>query len=383
MVSLVRRGIALRVVARRMRVSLDTVQRWVARAAGQRLDRVDWRNRPPIAHTVQRTSRTTENLILTLRRELKEQSALGEFGAVAIRRVLQAQTHAPIPTVRTIGRILVRRGAVDHRRRIRRPAPPPGWYLPAVAQGQAELDSFDIVEGLLLPDQRAIDVFTGISLHGGLIGAWPARAWTARAVVATLVAHWRAVGLPAYAQFDNDNRFQGPHQYADVIGRVMRLCLSLGVVPVFAPPREPGFQNAVEHLNGLWQAKVWGRFAHTTLEQVAATSIRYVRAHRARAATRTERAPRRAPFPRAWRLDLQAPLHGRVVFVRRTSERGAVSLLGHTFLVDPQWCHRLVRCELLLNEHRIRFYALRRAQPEAHPFLREALYRLPTRRFKE
>lgn len=383
MVTLVRRGTALRVVARRMRVSLDTVQRWIARAAGQRLDRVDWRNRPPIAYTIHRTDRDTEDLILALRRELKEQSALGEFGAAAIRRALQTQAHVVIPTVRTIGRVLVRRGAVDHRRRMRRPAPPPGWYLPDVAQGQAELDSFDIVEGLLLPDQTAIDVLTGISLHGRLAGAWPAYAWTARDVVATLQTHWRAVGLPAYAQFDNDNRFQGPHQYADVIGRVMRLCLSLGVVPVFAPPREPGFQNAVENLNGLWQAKVWGRFAHTSLEHVAAQSARYVSAHRARTATRREKAPRRASFPRAWHLDLQAPLHGDVIFVRRTSERGAVSLLGHTFRVDPQWCHRLVRCDLSLDAQRIRFYALRRAQPDAQPLLSEVAYQLPARRFKE
>jgi len=55
-------------------VTLDTVQRWVARAAGQRLDRVDWNDRPPIAHRIHGTDRETEELILTLRRQLKEQS---------------------------------------------------------------------------------------------------------------------------------------------------------------------------------------------------------------------------------------------------------------------------------------------------------------------
>ena len=85
-------------------------------------------------------------------------------------------------------------------------------------------------------------------------------AWTAKKTVQTLVAHWREHGLPAYAQFDNDTIFQGAHQYRDTFGRVTRLCLQLGVTPVFAPPRETGFQAAIESYNGRWQAKVWRRF---------------------------------------------------------------------------------------------------------------------------
>jgi hypothetical protein len=54
---------------------------------------------------------------------------------------------APIPSRRTIGRIVDRRGVLDARRRIRRPI---GWYLPEVASGGSELDSFDTIEGLVL-----------------------------------------------------------------------------------------------------------------------------------------------------------------------------------------------------------------------------------------
>jgi hypothetical protein len=41
-------------------------------------------------------------------------------------------------------------GALDGQRRVRRLPPPRGWYLPEVAQDRAELDSFDIIEGLAL-----------------------------------------------------------------------------------------------------------------------------------------------------------------------------------------------------------------------------------------
>ena len=146
---MVRRGFSLRAVARQFRVVLGTVQLWVSRARGQRLDRVNWNNRPPgRPQAVNRTAPEVEDRVLDLRRQLRDHSALGEFGAAAIHRELVREGPDPVPTVRTIGRVLERRGALDGRRRIRHPAPPRGWYLPEVAAGQAELDSFDVVEGL-------------------------------------------------------------------------------------------------------------------------------------------------------------------------------------------------------------------------------------------
>ena len=65
-----------------------------------------------------------ENLILRTRKRLKEKSDLGEHGAVAIHRALTERGIKKIPSLRTIGRVLLRRGALDGRRRIRRPPPP-------------------------------------------------------------------------------------------------------------------------------------------------------------------------------------------------------------------------------------------------------------------
>ena len=384
MVAAARRGTPLREVARRFGAALSTVQLWVARAGSRRLDRVDWADRlDGPSRPANRSSQDLEDLVLTLRRELKEASDLGEFGARAIRDALKAGGHHPVPAVSTISRILDRRGALDGRRRTRRPAPPPGWYLPDVAGRRAELDSFDIVEGLVIKGGPHVEVLNAVSLHGGLVGSWPMEVVTAKAAVDALVEHWRAVGLPGYAQFDNDTIFQGAHQHRDVVGRVMRLCLSLDVVPVFAPPRETGFQAAVESLNGRWQAKVWARFTHESLEGLRGRSDRYVAAARVRSAARIEAAPRRRPFPEGWSLDLQARPRGRLVYLRRTGEQGAIELLGRRFEVDAAWPHRLVRAVVDLDAGRIRFHALRRREPDRQPVLREVAYRLPHRRFKE
>jgi hypothetical protein len=384
MVAAVRSGRSQQQVARDFGVSPATVNRWVRHAHGQRLDRVDWSDRSPIPHTTQRTTAALEDLVLEVRSRLQAESDLGFFGAEAILDSLRARGVAPLPAERTIYRILRRRGVLDGRHRVRRPPPPPGWYLPEVARRSRELDSVDIVEGLVIRGGPQVEVLNGVSLHGGLVASWPrGESITAKFVVECLVEHWRQFGLPGYAQFDNDTVFQGPHVHPDVVGRVSRLCLGLGVVPVFVPPREPGFQAAIENSNGSWQARVWARFEHADLDGLTDRSDRHVAALRRHRADRIEAAPPRREFPERWRLNLQARLRGRMVYVRRTDAEGRAEVLGRAFEVDRYWAHRLVRAEVDLDAGRIRFYRLRRREPGDQPLLKEVVHRIPSKPFHE
>jgi hypothetical protein len=358
------------------------VARWVERAAGHRLDKVDFSDRAPgCARGWNRVARSVERRIAELRKTLREQSVLGEYGATAIQTALQAEMRSPAPSIATINRALSRQGLQDAARHVRRAAPPKGWYLPTVAAGEAELDSFDLVEELKIANGPLIWVLNATSLHGGLVDSWPLEQATARRVLERLLERWRCEGLPTYAQFDNGTQFQGAHQFANAVGRVSRLCLVLGIIPVFAPPREPGFQNAIEGFNGLWQAKVWQRSKFETIAQVKATSARYVSAHRARSSARREPAPKRRAMPRNFSLNLNAKLKGMIIFLRRTDERGRADLLGQTFDVCALWAHRLVRCEVDFTQQRIRFFALRRRDPADQPLLHEIPYQRKHKRF--
>lgn len=381
MVAAVRHGQSLRGVARKYRVSAATVKRWVDRTQGQRLDRTNLHDRSTAPGRVaNRTSPQMEHRVLDLRQHLRDQSDLGEFGAAAILRELQRRGFPRPPALRTIGYILERNGAVDAHHRVRRKPPAVGWYLPPVAAGLAELDEFDFVEGLVIRGGIEVEVLNGISLHGGLAGSWPAAGFTTDLALDALLGHWRAWGLPAYVQFDNDTRFQGPHQHPDTIGRVIRACLSLAVVPVFAPPREHGFQNAIESYNGQWQAKVWARFHHESLDGLQVQSRKYVAASRERRRARIDQAPGRRTFPKRWRSNPETKLcGGRILYLRRTSEGGRVEILGRPFEIDKHWIHRLVRCEVDLAGKEIRFYGLRRSAPESQPLLCKVAYELPPR----
>lgn len=385
MVQAVRNGESQREVAKRFGVRLTTVQYWLNRAGKRRLDRVDFSthsSRP--RHSPRKTPTAIEEHILIARSYLKRESILGEYGADAIHRHLLEEGLRGVPAPRTINRILQRHGLFDGRRRIRSAAPPPGWHIPDVRQKRAEMDCFDVIEGLVIENGPNVEVLNAISLHGGLVGSWPRdEAITAAFSGDRILAFWTQFGLPSYAEFDNATIFQGPHHYRDVVSRVMRICMSLKVVPVFAPPREHGFQNAIEAYNARWQSKLWARHHFHDFQDLLTMTDRYVGAVRQRSARRIADAPNRRPFPKQWKLDLHTHPVGTVVFLRRTTDTGSVVVLGHSFPVDPRWCHRLVRCDLDLAANRMSCYALMRRHPESQPLLNEHEYRLPERTFTE
>jgi len=378
MVAMVRKGFSVRQVARTFAVSQPTVQRWVDRAKGKRLDRVNFHDLSSAPKkTVNRTALEVESKIISLRSQLRDESPLGEFGAAAIRRHLQALGEGDIPSLRTIGYILERAGALDYRRRVRRPPPPLGWYLPDVAARLKEIDQFDYVGGLTIEGGSIVEVLNVISLHGGLCQSWPAGSYTTEMAMVAMLEHWRRWGKPAYAQFDNDRRFHGSHRHANLIGRVIKMCLGLGVVPVFAPIREHGLQNAIESYNGRWQEKVWGRFHYKSLSSLQKQSIRYVEASQDRSAVRREGAPDRVSVAKGWKFDEKKKVRGRIIYIRRSSNTGSVNVLGNQVSVDEKWSHRLVRCEVDIEGKAMRFYGLRRQAPEHQPLLREIVYQLP------
>ena len=383
MVEAVRRGKSLAKVAKKFHAAKSTVEFWVKRAEGKRLDRVDWNDRPDGPNTPKnRVSVQIEQCVLNLRKELKENSSLGEYGADAIGREMERLGCIHPISRPTINRILQRNGMLDGTRRQRRKAPPTGWYLPEVANGSAELDQFDFVEDLCLEGGRIFHVLNGISLHGGLVVSWPISQMRAENTVQNMISFWKEFGLPNCVQFDNSTIFQGSRK-PDSLGRVSRLCLSLGVVPVFVPPQETGFQASIESYNGRWQRGVFRRFYFENLSDVKRQSSKYVTATRAKNASRRDASPDRWEFPNDYELDYQKHPTGTVIFIRRTNAVGHADVLGHQWKLPRIGPHRLVRAEGDLTENEISFYRLRRRDPEDQECLGGTEYHFPKRVFKE
>lgn len=115
----------------------------------------------------------------------------------------------------------------------------------------------------------------------------------------------------------------------------MRLCQQLGVTAVFAPPRETGFQAAIESYNARWQAKVWQRFTHPDLDALRRRSAAYVTACEKKNAALIARAKAlRRPFPENFVFKPKAPLCDTVIFLRRTDETGRLVVMGRLYEID-------------------------------------------------
>jgi transposase len=379
-VEALRRGQTLRAVAAKFGLSKSTAQRWQQRAHGRRLDRVEWKT--PRPRPANGTPANLENAILVWRKKLAENRRdypLGEIGAAAIARRLTPRYGNHTPSIRTITRVLKRHGALDYRVKARYPAPPGGWYLRELAAKRAELDSFDFVNDLALPGGIPVQLFNGVSLWGHVVSSFPLARSIAKNVVEGLIVRWRQHGLPDYAQFDNGREFTGP-PLPDVVGQVIWLCWSLGIVPVFAPPYRFGFQSQVEGYNRRWQNAVWRKeFGFATLADGQKQSAKFVAEYLCEPAVPPRSAPFRRPFPAAWQWPLGARPHGNLIFLRYLNDRGEASVLGHSWLVSAAHAHRLVIGETDAENSRLTFHLLRRRAPSERQLLKEFSYRFPER----
>ena len=71
------------------------------------------------------------------------------------------------------------------------------------------------------------------------------------AIVDFLVDSWQKMGCPKVLKMDNCLDFRGSNLYPRALSKLIRVCLDLGVQPVFIPIREPWRNGVVENLNGL------------------------------------------------------------------------------------------------------------------------------------
>jgi len=71
------------------------------------------------------------------------------------------------------------------------------------------------------------------------------------AILDFLVNAWQKLGCPKRLKMDNCLDFRGSNLYPRSPSKLVRVCLDLGVRPVFIPLREPWRNGVVENLNGL------------------------------------------------------------------------------------------------------------------------------------
>ena len=80
----------------------------------------------------------------------------------------------------------------------------------------------------------------------------PKRRQTRIEVTQSLIRAWQMLGIPTYLQMDNTLANLGAHRHPHSFSVVIRLCLHLGIQPLFIPMSEPWRNGIIERFNNVF-----------------------------------------------------------------------------------------------------------------------------------
>jgi hypothetical protein len=199
---------------------------------------------------------------------------------------------------------------------------------------------------------EVVQTFNTVDIYSNNASSTSHATKTASAACQHLLHTWQQVGVPDVAQFDNESAFSGgTHPWG--LGRVVRLCLYMGIDVVFIPLGEADYHSPVETFNHLWAQRFWGRHHFTRRRDVSRVQRTFLTWYRSQYI-----APRQPDTPERMRLGAQvhtlAPhdaasvphrlpiCEGRVHAVRRVSPEGQVRFLNRTMRVGKRYRERYV-----------------------------------------
>ena len=177
----------------------------------------------------------------------------GLRGMSATRRELRVTYRLrPAPSVPTIKRVLRGAGVFKHRR----PAKPESFYPKPRPTATYTIQAMDWTERFLGGGAK-IYAFHTIDLETRACAQTIQADKTTASVMAHLKKVWKTRGIPQGLQMDNDAAFYGGRKAPRRLGQVVRLCLYVGIEPIFIPVGEAKRNGDVERLHGIWDQAVW------------------------------------------------------------------------------------------------------------------------------
>lgn len=342
-IHMLRSGHSTRDVAQALERSERWVRKWNARYEEEGWDGLQSRSRRP--HRLARqTPESVRRAVLETRSELEAAAARGEglkyIGSAAIQQRLQEKGVQPLPSRRTIERVLQQAGMTRPRHPAPREQPLP--HLHSVAPHT--LVQVDIVPHFLTGGE-AVACFNAIDVGSRYPTGQPFSHRRAKDALAFLVHTWQTLGIPTYTQMDNEGCFSGGHTHPYVLGQVVRLCLMVGTEPVFSAIGEPKSQGHIERFHQDYHRHVWEGTHLANIEAVREQGERFFHLYRQRphpqmGGETPEQKHRSVPVRRLaadfripqGRLPLYA---GRVHFIRRVERDHTVRVLNVSWAVPP------------------------------------------------
>lgn len=304
-------------------------------------------------------SNDMRHAIVTIRDQLMRRHGPREryrlAGAPTIRHELACLGYTPLPSARTIERILQATGRTSPAFRPQ-PRAVSSDYPGARATHSNQRHQLDLIGPRYLKGSRRhwfFLVYRDSYDQAVYVEFQP----TAKmdTVLAFVVRAWQRLGLPAGLQVDNSDVF-GLTSHPGALNRFVRLALLVGVELTFIPEHEPWRNGAVEQFNGWLQERLLAIQLHSPAQvrrELAAMMRTCFHEHihprlnfQTTAQVRRPLAARTLPHDFRWHQQPLPVTIGRIVFIRRVRRSGYMTVLGVKFRVGKRFAHQYVSAKL-------------------------------------
>jgi putative transposase len=311
-----------------------------------------------------------ERAVLSVRRRLAAratpQTRYGQVGAAAIRKELSTLGLTPLPSARTIARILKRAGLTNPSVRLAA-ALPKSEYPGPRARDSNHVHQVDGVGPRYLKGDKARYYFLVCKdVFDQAVYLELVKGRTMDTVLTFLIHAWQHLGLPEVVQFDNGREFCGFGRSARSLSRVIRLCLRLAVAPVFIPPGKPQHNGSVENFNGWFQPVLLKRTYRRPGDlrrqlKLLMTTVNEHHVHPQlgyKTPSQYRRTKRLRMLPANCSLDTQKlPIcAGKITFIRLISTEGTIKILDQQFKIGKRLKFQYVKAILSTKKSCLKVY---------------------------
>jgi len=312
-----------------------------------------------------RTDPKTEELVCSVRKQLEENNEF--YGAQAILWTLEDLGLPQVPSLMTINRILKRNGLIRPREKRYKPK---GKAYPSIeVKGLNDLHQMDIVGPRYLVGPIRFYSANVMDIYSHRVAINPMEAKNSQCVLRALVAAWKRLGIPKYLQLDNQLPFRGSNRYPHSFGALIKLCLHLGVQPVFIPLHEPWRNGSIEKFQDYFQVKFLRQVHMESFSELLQQSMCYENRHnnRYRYSVTKGRTPVRTVELSNGKLHLlesdfqmpnmrKKPSKGRIHLMRFIRSHRILDIFGEKFKVSDKLIYEYVRATIFVKEQKLKVF---------------------------
>jgi putative transposase len=312
-----------------------------------------------------RTTKETEEIVKMVRLSLYNKDLF--CGDQAILWELEDMQIQPLPSLRTINRILNRHGLTHRRTGRYEPKGKPYPELPALVPNQTH--QMDLVGPCYLHGPIRFYSLNAVDVSINRCGIQPAPSRSSQSILDALWTVWKRMGIPENIQLDNDMAFYGSAAHPRGMGVLIRLCLLHGVQPWVIPISEPWRNGVVEKFNDHYRQKFLDKIIITSEDELRKESLLYENKHNS--TYRYSKLKGKTPldalahlgsnlvFPNGVqppRHPLEKPESGHYHLVRFIRSDLKLNIFGEFFPAPPETQYEYVVATVDVKEQKLKLY---------------------------